>query len=248
MSISTLAHEYRPGHRVHEHSHGSDQLVYAVAGVMEISAGGGLWLIPPQFAVWIPARTIHSIRMPGAVAMRTLYVRCGLASGLPPICTVLHVAPLLRELILEAVRMKALRSRERLDNALCELLLSHLGVASPVPISVTVPKDPRARVIADMIIENPAQRRSMASMCAKSGATVRTIQRLFRREVGSDFESWRRQVRLMKAIELLVSGNSVKAVSFSLGYRQPSAFVQMFRGIMGVTPGSWIQSMNRSNK
>src|SRR5262249_50381995 len=74
---------------------------------------------------------------------------------------------------------------------------------------------------------------------------VRTIQRVFRRETGSDFEFWRRQVRLMTAIELLVSGHSVKEAAFALGYRQATAFVEMFRGILGTTPGAWIQTLRR---
>jgi AraC-like DNA-binding protein len=96
-----------------------------------------------------------------------------------------------------------------------------------------------------MVIGNPGNRESMASMCDSAGASVRTIQRVFRREVGSDFEFWRRQVRLMKAVELLVSGRSVKEVSFALGYRQPTAFVQMFRGILGMTPRAWTQALQR---
>jgi methylphosphotriester-DNA--protein-cysteine methyltransferase len=41
--------------------------------------------------------------------------------------------------------------------------------------------------------------------------------RVFHWEVGTDFEWCRRQVRLMKAIELLVSGHRVKEVAFSVG-------------------------------
>jgi len=57
------------------------------------------------------------IRMPGAVSMRTLYKRRGGAPGLPALCTVLHVAPLVRELIVEAVRTGQLRMRNRLHCA-----------------------------------------------------------------------------------------------------------------------------------
>ena len=116
-----------------------------------------------------------------------------------------------------------------------------------MPTSVTLPKDTRARAIADTVIGNPAGRPSLAAMCDSAGASVRTIQRVFRREVGSDFEFWRRQVRLMKAVELLVSGRSVKEVSFALGYRQPTAFVEMFRGVLGTTPRAWIQALQRLN-
>jgi AraC-like DNA-binding protein len=84
-------------------------------------------------------------------------------------------------------------------------------------------------------------------MCDAGGASLRTIQRVFRREVGSDFEFWRRQVRLIKAVELLVSGHSVKETSAALGYRQPTAFVEMFRGVLGTTPGAWIQALQHLN-
>lgn len=241
--ISTLAYEYPRGFRVLEHSHGSDQLIYAIGGVMEVSAGQSVWLIPPHFGLWIPARISHSIRMPGAVSMRTLYLRRGLAAGLPSTCAVFHVTPLLRELIVEIVRIKELRIRNRLHCALRDVLVSLLNAATPMPTSVTLPNDLRARAIANMVIENPAQRQPLVKMCQSAGASVRTIQRVFRREVGSDFEFWRRQVRLMKAVELLVSGRSVKETAFALGYRQTTAFVEMFRGVLGTTPGAWIQSL-----
>jgi AraC-like DNA-binding protein len=247
VAISTLAHEYPRGHYVRPHSHGSDQLIYAIGGVMEVLATEGVWLIPPHFAVWIPSQTAHSIKMPEAVSMRTLYIRRGLAAGMPSTCTVFHITPLLRELIVETVRVKELRMRDRLHCALRELLLSHLEAASPTPTSVTLPKDHRARAVADKVIGNPGNRQSMASMCDWVGVSVRTIQRVFRREVGSDFEFWRRQVRLMKAVELLVSGCSVKEVSFALGYRQPTAFVEMFRGILGTTPRAWTLALQRQN-
>jgi AraC-like DNA-binding protein len=243
--ISTLAYEYPGGFRVRRHSHRSDQLIYAIAGVMEVSAGEGIWLIPPHFAVWIPARTIHSIEMRGAVSMRTLYLRHGLADAMPETCTVCHVTPLLRELIVETVRMEKLRLRDRLHLALRDLLVSQLEAASPMPTSVTLPQDVRARAIADAVSANPAVGQPLAVMCDSAGVSVRTIQRIFRREVGSDFEFWRRQVRLMKAVELLVSGRSVKEVSFALGYHQPSAFVEMFRGVLGTTPKAWVKALER---
>src|SRR3954469_3376153 len=110
VSISTLAYEYPAGFNVVEHAHGADQVIYAPRGVMEVAADRSLWLIPPQFAVWIPARTSHRIRMPGAVSMRTLYLRRGLASRLLQTCSVLHVTALFRELIIEAVRIGKLQT------------------------------------------------------------------------------------------------------------------------------------------
>jgi AraC-like DNA-binding protein len=58
-----------------------------------------------------------------------------------------------------------------------------------------------------------------------------------------NFETWRRQVRLMKAIELLVGGCPVKEVAFEVGYRQSSTFVEMFRKTLGTTPKAWVSSL-----
>jgi len=72
---------------------------------------------------------------------------------------------------------------------------------------------------------------------------VRTIERAFRSEVGTDFATWRRQARLMKAVELLVAGSLVKQAAFATGYRQPRAFVEMFRRSFGATPKAWVAAL-----
>ena len=244
VSISTHAHDYARGSRVPEHAHGSDQLIYASRGMMEVAVGGNLWVIPPHFGLWIPARTRHQIRMPENVAMRTLYLRRGL-TGLQPVCTVLHVGSLLRELIFETVRAGNLRIRNRIECALRDLLIAQLEIATPVPTGITFPKERRAAAIAQRILQNPGLHTSLASMCASAGVSVRTLERTFRREAGIDFKSWRRQVRLMKAIELLISGSSVKEVSSFVGYRQPTAFVALFKATFRITPKAWVSTLHR---
>jgi AraC-like DNA-binding protein len=247
VSIATLAWDYPPGFLVPEHAHGAGQIIYATRGVMEVSAGQSFWLIPPQFAIWIPDGTLHRIRMPGAVSMRTLYLRRQLGARLPARCTVLHVTPLLRELILEAVRIGQLHARNPLDRALRDLIVAQMESASPLPASLTLPKDPRAQAVAQALLANQSHNPSLASLCAAAGASVRTIERLFRREVGADFATWRRQARLMKAVELLAGGSAIKDVAFETGYRQPSAFVEMFRRTFGTTPRAWVSARKHLN-
>jgi AraC-like DNA-binding protein len=243
VSIATLAYDYPAGYRVPEHAHVSNQLIYATHGVMEISARQSLWITPPNFAIWIPARMPHQIRMSGAVSMRTLYMRTSLSSGLPDDCVVLHVTPLLRELVVEAVRTGNLRSRNALHCALRDLLLAQLRNARSIPSSAALPRDPRAVAVAQALVSNLAESKSLALVCAKIGVSVRTIERIYLKETGTGFETWRRQVRLMKGLELLSAGCSVKETAYAVGYRQPSAFVEMFRQTLGTTPGIWSASL-----
>jgi len=94
---------------------------------------------------------------------------------------------MLRELIVEIVRLRELGMRDRLHGTLRDLLLGQLESASPMPIHLTLPQDPRARAIAETVMGHPAERRTLAAMCGSLGVSVRTIERVFRREVGSDF-------------------------------------------------------------
>ena len=65
--------------------------------VMEVTSDQNVWIIPPQFGLWLPAHRAHQIRMPERVSMRTIYLRRGVALTARS-CAVLHIGPLLREL------------------------------------------------------------------------------------------------------------------------------------------------------
>jgi len=241
----TFACEYPRQSDISAHVHGSDQLIYATRGVMEVSSGQNLWMIPPYFGLWVPARTVHQIRMPETVSMRTIYLRRGLA-GLPSACRVLHVRPLLRELIIEIVNRGELRARDGVHQALCKLLIAELTSASSVATTVLLPKDPRAMAIARQLVSCPGLRVALSTLCASAGVGVRTLERLFRKDTGLDFESWRRQLRLMRGAQMLIGGCTVKEASSAVGYRGPSAFVQAFRSVYGTTPKSSVSLLNRS--
>lgn len=73
--VGAMAKSYQDGYVSRTHRHARAQLLYAVAGVMEVTTLEGLWAVPPQRAVWLPPNTDHSMRARGAVALRTLYVR-----------------------------------------------------------------------------------------------------------------------------------------------------------------------------
>src|SRR5215468_5767395 len=109
--IVTLTQDYPRGRVVPLHFHDRDQLVYASRGVMTIRTKVGTWVVPTHRAVWISARVPHAITMSGAVAMRTLYFKPGMARALPPGCCVVNISPLLRELVLHACEFPALRMR-----------------------------------------------------------------------------------------------------------------------------------------
>ncbi|MGA2602571.1 MAG: AraC family ligand binding domain-containing protein, partial [Bryobacteraceae bacterium] len=151
ISVSALSYEYPAGSRVPDHAHGSDQLIYAIEGTMEVSSGRSIWTLPPQFALWLPAKTFHRIQTIGLVRMRTLYFRPGAVLRRQSGSSLLYVAPLLRELIIETVRLGRLRRRNLPECALRDLLAVQLANASATPLGLTMPSEPRALAVAQLI-------------------------------------------------------------------------------------------------
>src|SRR5258706_12595267 len=100
--IASVSADLEHGHMIAEHSHPEDQLLFASRGVMTVRTKQGVFVVPPQRAVWIPADTPHSVALSGQVSMRTLYLLPKLCRSFPKSCLVMNASALLRELILNA--------------------------------------------------------------------------------------------------------------------------------------------------
>src|SRR5262249_10279720 len=152
-------------HHIEEHDHHRDQLIYAISGVMTVITAGGTWVVPPNRAVWVPAKVKHHLRLAGAVAMRTLYLRARMVKSLPRTCCVVAVPPLLRELIVHIVAVGPIARDTRRGRLLLEMLLDQLGALSAISLHVPWPGDPRARRVADRVVAHPGAADSLADLC-----------------------------------------------------------------------------------
>src|SRR3978361_2551668 len=71
--IHMIANRHAKGIRLATHMHREAQLVYAARGTMQVNTPKGRWLVPPDRAVWVPARLEHAIDVLADIEMRTLY-------------------------------------------------------------------------------------------------------------------------------------------------------------------------------
>src|SRR5882672_10610820 len=197
--IAAMAKDFSAGFHVARHHHERAQLVFATSGVMQVTAAGGIWVVPPHRGLWIPGAVDHEIRCASAVAMRTLYIRPDATSGLPRAVCVLAIQPLLRELILEAVKLPLDYGESERDGRIMALILDELRALPILPLH-------------------------LPTWGSEVGASSRTLARLFLRETGMSFGAWCRQARLLNAVTRLAQGQKVTSVALDLGYDSPSAF------------------------
>lgn len=240
--ILTLAQDHPGPHRYPWHRHFRAQLVYASVGIMTVGTADGTWLVPPQQAVWMPAGIEHEVASPGSLSMRSLYLHPASTAGLPTSCCVFTVSPLLRELILRAVSFPANYPAEGPEARLIALIPDELRASTPEPLHLPLPLDARLRVVTDALTADPANDRPLAVWAKAAGASERTLARLFQKETGMSFGTWRQRLRLLSAIGRLAKGHAVTTVAYDLGYESPSAFIAMFRRNLGATPGRYLAS------
>jgi len=233
------AADFPSGFHLERHCHPSAQLIYASRGVMMVSTDRGRWVAPPQRAVWVPPLVSHAVRMTGDVQVRTLYLDPALLRDRLPTCAVVHVSPLLRELILRVVGFDQPYPREGCQARIVAVLLDEIETAPVAPLLLPTPKDPRLLAITSRLAEDPGDRRTLTGWSRTAGASARTLARLFERETGLSFVRWRQQARLLRALEWLAGGASVTTIALDLGYDSPSAFITMFRESLGATPAHY---------
>ena len=245
--------------RVLPHQHAWAQLAISVTGTVHLRVPSASFVVPPRRALWIPPGVEHAVTLVETAELRTLYIhqaegQCGPSlddstSNLWRRCRVLEVSELMRALVCDLPTLPddappptALQlARERHVSA---LLLDELRQATQLDLRVDMPRDKRLHSLCQAVLNDPLAHDSLQAFAHNSGASPRTIARLFRQELGCTYLQWRQQVILAKAVQLGASGLAIGQIAAELGYT-PSAFSAMVQRACGLSPVRFLGMQNR---
>ena len=251
LPVTGVAGDYPAGMEVQEHSHECCQLLYAVQGVLEVRARSGRWVVPPTRGVWLCSGVPHSLRMRGAVQVRSLFVDAQAAQGLPVADCVIEVSPLLRELISEVARWPAAPQRgqdETRNRLVVELLLQELRQPPVVPFHLPWPQDARMAAVCRALAEEGQavgqggeRAENLAATAADWAARLamgeKTFHRHFLQATGLSFGRWRQRAKLRPVA--LLAGRPIVQVALEAGYESHSAYSLAFRRQFGMPPSAF---------
>jgi AraC-like DNA-binding protein/mannose-6-phosphate isomerase-like protein (cupin superfamily) len=223
-----------------QHQHRKAQLLYTVRGIINCQVEDGVWIVPPQCAVWIPGNLPHAARGSGETECYCLFVDPDVVPDLPPTCCTLAVSPLLRELILKAAGLPRLYALKGPEGRLIATLLDELAVAPVEDLHLPMPRDRRLRILADLLLTDPTDKTSIGEWAIRIGMSERSMTRLLMQEIGMSFGRWRRQLHVILSLQRLSKGESVQTVALDLGYENASGFVTMFRKAIGKPPARYL--------
>jgi len=221
------------------HTHNWHQLLYAVSGVLVVSVVGERFFIPPEKAIWLPEGCEHSVYSEFGADLKSLYIASEY-DGLPSDKTVvLRISPLIKALILEAAGFEVAYPLQGYEQSLISLMLQTLSRLPQDEEHLPWPVDRELFALCNRLYEHPGDRTMISELVHGLSMSGRTLDRKFRKETGMSLQAWRGRLRLMKAIELLNTGQSITQIALELGYSSPSPFIYMFREHTGISPAQY---------
>lgn len=112
----------------------------------------------------------------------------------------------------------------------------------PVPAgALPLPPEGPARRIAEALLFNPGDARSVEGLAASVHTSVRTVERAFLAGTGRTLRDWRIANRMEEARELLRSSAVIDAVAHRVGYTNVNSFRRVFTRHVGLSPTKYAQ-------
>jgi transcriptional regulator GlxA family with amidase domain len=169
----------------------------------------------------------------------SLYLAAELCAALPAVPCALTLSPLIRAL-LEELRSEPpsqpqTPEQQRLLQVLVDKLIQAPHAGSYLPSS----DDPLLGPVLRTLEANPSDPRSLPQLARAANTTERTLMRRAQRDLGMSLVEWRQRLKVIEALALLERGQSVETIGLDLGYSSASAFISMFRKMMGTTPDEY---------
>ncbi len=232
--------EFKPMTQIVSHSHPWSQLSYSCVGIMHIETDAGVFVIPPEQALWLPAGIKHQHFCKNKVSYRSLYIDSVLSEALGNRVKPLTIDPLLKSLILEVSSWPEDYEETEQTKRFLFVLLDRLAIAKSNELFMPTISDKRLLPIIEALNQQPANKLTIEQWALKVGASSRTLNRLFNQNYGMGFSRWKQKLRILKSLELLNSNMLLIDIAFELGYESTSAFITAFKKHLGCSPKKYL--------
>ena len=225
-----------------QHQHRKGQLIMALHGAITCDVERAMWMVPPQYAVWIPGGVPHSNHVTAGAELCFLFIEPD-AVTLPDSCCTLKMSPLCRELILSLAMRSDAQRAEPQTQRLTQVLFDELPQQAQEQMQLPVSAHPKIRRMVETMAREPAQWQTLGQWARVFAMSERNLARLVVSETGLSFRRWRHQLQLILALQALVGGQNVQQVAQLLGYDSTTAFITMFKKGLGQTPGRYLAGL-----
>ncbi|BBX69082.1 AraC family transcriptional regulator [Mycolicibacterium psychrotolerans] len=228
------------------HSHEVHQIEYALHGVVEVETDSAHYLLPPQQAAWIPAGLEHQAVMnPDVKTVAVMFDRTLIPDG-GDRARILAVSPLIREMMIYALRWPIDRRPGAADDdsvseGFFRTLAALVGEAldHEAPLSLPTSEDP---LVAAALAYTKSHLGTVTCGEVSRAVSVseRTLRRLFAETLGMPWRTYLLHARMLRAMALLAApAQSVQQTATDVGFTSISSFTRAFAAFSGETPSAY---------
>lgn len=224
------------------HSHDVHQIEYALHGVVEVETDSAHYLLPPQQAAWIPAGLEHLAVMNPDVKTVAVMFDPALVAAPGDRARILAVSPLIREMMIYALRWQIDRAAGDTESDGFFRTLSNLvaeALDHEAPLSLPTSDHP---IVAAAMSYTKAHLDTVSAEDVSRAVAVseRTLRRLFQDTLGLSWRTYLLHARMLRAMALLAGpGQSVQDTASKVGFDSLSSFTRAFAQFCGETPSTY---------
>jgi AraC-like DNA-binding protein len=207
---------------------------------------GHVQMLPPHLFSIVEVGEVVVLELPNAAPCQTLYLTPGLlADACGSIPALRESITPDRRVVLAVVSPEACRFAGRLD--------SEEGVERLIDLAAASGKRFRAwdqeRVnhavvwrVRDLLRDDYSRKVTLRELGSTFGMRRPALVRAFTREVGMPPHAYQTLLRVVRARELIASGQSLSDVSVAVGFTDQSHLTRHFKRLVGITPGRYARA------
>lgn len=224
------------------HSHEVHQIEYALHGVVEVETDSAHYLLPPQQAAWIPAGLEHQAVMNPDVKTVAVMFDPALIAGGGNRARILAVSPLIREMMIYALRWPIDRAcGDDISDGFFRTLAGLVAEALDHEAPLSLPTSEHPIVAAAMAHTKQHLDTVTCEQVSRAvSVSERTLRRHFQDELGMTWRTYLLNARMLRAMAMLAApGVSVQETSSAVGFDSISSFTRAFSQFCGETPSAY---------
>ncbi|MGE2727342.1 AraC family transcriptional regulator [Mycolicibacterium pulveris] len=224
------------------HSHDVHQIEYAVGGVVEVETDCAHYLLPPQQAAWIPVGLDHQATMnPDVRTVAVMFDPLLIPDG-GDRARIIAVSPLIREMMLYALRWPIDRPHgDDISDGFFRTLAHLVSEALDHEAPLSLPTSEHPTVAAAMTYTKEHLDTATVDDVSRAVAvSERTLRRLFQETLGIPWRTYLLHARMLRAMALLAApGQPVQETASAVGFDSLSSFTRAFTQFCGEAPTTY---------
>ncbi|AOA57692.1 helix-turn-helix domain-containing protein [Acinetobacter larvae] len=222
------------------HQHQKNQFVVTTRGLVTIETARGIWVVPPNSAIWIAANTQHQVKSYGYSSGYVLFVEHIEAFATQEHIQMYHCSSFLKAL-LQRIESVEYHYHQASDQCLMQCLLDEIAVAVPQSFCLRMPEASRLKKITQHLLQHPADHYTLKQWAEVCCMSERSMTRAFLAATGLSINQWRIKLHSILALQWLMEGDTVQQIAYRLGYDSDASFIVSFKKVMQVSPKKYLK-------